>query len=222
MPSLTGYPRKFSPDALPVWTRLLQSDEWKNNIKASGDADYVWHQTIVDFLKLCEQEGIVPFAGNTDTTKNEYVFEFVNNSRIALVRYFNEVGFFERVKVRKAYREYVRRDGNIIVRSWAELFPVKDMSFEKWLVQVPLPRFHKNVDNRYIRMVQPHITAWVRYLSMARVTVGFEINVAGTINIPGKSGKTPSRKAVDKFIDSTIYLPIVRAHRFDGVRNRLF
>ena len=220
LPTVTGYPRKFSGEALPVWTKMLQDPVYKNEIRSEGDPDKVWHNTIIEFLKRCEAEGLVPFTGNTETTKNEYVFEFVNRSRIDLVAYFDEVGFFERVKIRKAYREYLRNDSMLTIQSWAELTPVKDMSFEKWLVQVPLPRFHKSVDNRYVRMIQPHIMAWVRYLNPARVTVGFDIQVAGTINIPGK--KTPKRKEVDAFIDKTIWLPIVRAHKIDAIKNRLF
>jgi hypothetical protein len=61
---------------------------------------------------------------------------------------------------------------------------------------------------------------WVRYLNESRVTIGFSIEVAGTINIPGK--KTPKRKEVDAWIDRMIWLPIVRAHKFEDIRNRLF
>jgi hypothetical protein len=220
LPTLSGYPRKFSPDALPVWTKMLQDPIYRAETRNQDNMDLAWHETIVEFLKRCEAEGVMPFANNTETTKNEYVFEFVNRARIALVKYYNEVGFFQRVKVRKAFREYVRKDSGLIIRSWANLYTVKDMEFEKWLTRVPLPRFHKGVDNRFTRMIEPHIMGWVRYLNPANVTCGFEIEVAGTVNIPGK--KVPKRKELNAWLDRTIWLPIVRAHRFDGVNNRLF
>jgi hypothetical protein len=83
-----------------------------------------------------------------------------------------------------------------------------------------MPRFIPSIGNKYVKVVRPNVVMWVRYINDNKVTIGFSIEVAGTINIPGK--KTPKRKEVDKYIDNNIYLPTVRAHRFNDVKNRLF
>ncbi len=220
IPNVTSYPTKFDVSGRPVWDELVSSDEFKNWARSNGDLDVVWHETIKKFLAMCGDQGVLPFKNNTDLTRNEYIQDAFNRSRIMLVRWFDEVGFFERVRVRKAYREYVRNEKGLTIRCWAELFPVKDAGFEDWLKKVPSPRFLKYPDNRWIKMVQPHITVWVKILNASRTVVGYEVKMAGTINIPGK--KTPTKKEVNRFIDNTIWFPIVRAHRIDAIKNRLF
>lgn len=218
-PTVTGFPRKFSSEALPVWKELVESQEFKSNLSVWGTKDLAWHKAIQLFLGACEDKGVFPFPGNTDTTRNEFVQDFVRRGRLALVKFANTSGLFKACKPRKVWREYVRKDTGLVINCWAEMFPVKETNFEKWLTTSPSPRFVR-VPGRYQKMVQPNVNMWVRYLNASRVTVGFSIEVTGTINIPGK--KTPKRKEVDAFIDRTIWLPIVRAHKFDDVKNRLF
>ncbi len=221
IPTATAYPRKFDGQALSIWQKYVDTPEFKTWARGQSDLDQVWHETIKCFLKRCEDEGVVPFANNTDTTRNEFVENAFSRSRIMLVSWFNEIKMFERVRVRKAFREYVANDKGILVRSWAELFNVKDLpEFEAWLQKTPSPRFLKYPDNRWTKMVQPHIMVWVRVINSSRVVVGYEIKLAGTINIPGK--KTPTKKEVNKFLDNTLWFPIVRAHRIDAIKNRLF
>lgn len=218
-PGVYGYPKKFSPEALPVWKEMLCSKEFKkktNNL----NLDMSWHIAIQDFLELCETRGVFPFVNSTDISRNEYISDFIRRSRIELVKYFNEIKLFEKVKVKKAYRKYTRKDGGLIVSSWAELFPVHDPNFESWLTQTPLPRFLKTVNNRWTKQLRPNLQIWVRIINKSRITIGFNIQTAGVISIPGN--KSPSRKEVDDYIDDLIFLPIIRSHRFDNLKTRLF
>lgn len=219
-PTVTGFPRKFNPDALCVWKELVESDEFKQQMKAWGTKDLAWHKAIQEFLSLCEEKGVFPFPNNTDTTRNEFIQDFVRRARLKLVHFADESGIFQHMRVKKAFREYVRKDTGLIINCWAEVFAIKDPGFEKWLTTSPMPRFIRHPDLRYMKMVQPNVNMWVRVLNQSRITVGYSIEISGTVNLPGK--KTPKRKEVDAFIDRTIWLPVVRAHRFKDVRNRLF
>ena len=221
IPTITSYPQKFDPAGLSIWQSHVSSPEYKAWAKSINNLDQVWHETIKQFLKLCEDQGVLPFTNNTDLTRNEFIQDAFNRSRIMLVRWLDEIKMFEKVKVRKAYREYIRNERGFTIRCWAELFPVKDApAFEEWLRKTPSPRFLKYPDGRWTKMVQPHIVVWVKILNASRTIVGYEVKMAGTINIPGK--KTPTKKDVNKFIDNTIWFPIVRAHRIDAIKNRLF
>jgi hypothetical protein len=219
-PTVTGFPRKFNPDALGVWKEMVESDEFKAKMRSWGSKDLAWHNAIQEFLGLCEDYGVFPFPGNTDTTRNEFVQDFVRRARIKLVSFADESGIFKYMRVKKAFREYVRKDTGLIINCWADVYAIKDPGFEKWLTTSPMPRFIRHPDQRYMKMVQPNVNMWVRVLNQSRITVGYSIEIQGTINLPGKN--TPRRKEVDAFIDRTIWLPVVRAHRFDDVRNRLF
>lgn len=221
IPTITAYPQKFDPSAMSVWTSLVSDPEYKAWAKSVADLDVVWHETIKKFLAACNDQGVLPFKDNTDLTRNEYVQDAFNRSRIMLVRWLDNIGMFERVKVKKAFREYVRNERGLTVRCWAELFPVKDApGFEEWLRKTPTPRFLKYPDGRWTKMVQPHIMVWVKIQNASRIIVGYEVKLAGTINIPGK--KTPTKKEVNRFIDNTVWFPIVRAHRIAAIKNRLF
>jgi hypothetical protein len=219
-PTVTGYPRKFSSEALCVWKDMVESDEFKQAIKVWGTKDLAWHNAIQMFLSLCEDRGVFPFPNNTDTTRAEFVQDFVRRARLKLVAFADESGVFQHLRVKRAFREYVRKDTGLVINCWAEVYPVRDPSVEAWLTKSPMPRFIKHPDSRYMKMVQSNVNMWVRWLNTSRIIIGYSIEIHGTINLPGK--KTPKRKEVDAWIDRTIWLPIVRAHRFNDVRNRLF
>jgi hypothetical protein len=222
LPTLQGFPRKFSREGLAVWKIVLDKIKSGNLFVSMASRDLVWHFTIQAYLQECEDLGVYPFvAGNTDTTRNEYITSFVRRGRMQIVKYATDAGLFKNIKVRWTHREYVRVKGGLIIRSWADMQPVQDTKFREWLVSTPLPRFQRSTHSTYKRLVRPNVNMWVRYLSATRVTVGYSIKVIGTLNIPGN--KTPTREQVNKFIDDTIFLPVIRAHRFPDIsRTRLF
>lgn len=219
-PRVEGYPSKFNPDALPQWKKLVESKEFKARCKVWNSLDLAWTNAIQEFLTACSTVGMFPFADNTDIGKNEFVTDFMTRSRIHLVNYFNEIKLFNRIKIRKAYRKYRRSHTGLTVISWADLYYVADSKFEHWLQETPLPRLLKYADNKYQRVIRPNVIVWVKIINQYRIQVGYEIEVPGTINIPGK--KTPTKKEVYEYVDNTMFLPIVRAHRISSVKTRLF
>lgn len=220
-PGVAGYPQKFAPEAQKVWNKLVMDPAFQLRCKNTVSLDVAWNNAIQEFLALCEDLGVFPFVNNADTSRNEFIQDFVRRGRIALVKFFDDNKIFERVKVKKAYRDYVRKDTGLIILSWADVKVVGDYEeFLNWVQQVPAPRFLKTTEGRYTKMIQPNVNAWVKYTGPTRITVGFSLEVAGTVTVPNKPN--PKRKEVDKFIDNMIYLPVVRAHRFQNVTTRLF
>jgi hypothetical protein len=219
-PGVYGYPKKFAKEAFEVWKELVTSKEFRTKCRSLGTIDLAWHVAIQDFLSLCEDRGVFPFINNTDTARNEFVTDFMRRGRIEIVRFLDEIKMFEKVRVKKAYREYRRKDTGLVIKSWAELFPVEDPNFQTWINTFPSPRFLKTVNNRWYKILRPNLIVWIRIINKSRVTIGFDIEVAGTITVPGN--KTPTRKEVDSFIDNSIFLPIIRSHRFNNVKTRLF
>lgn len=214
-----AFPQKYNLEAKPIWDKLVLDPAWEAELKTMR-LDRAWNKTLLEFLSRASDRGVIPFANSTDLAKNEYVKDFVTRSRRHIVDYVNEIGLFKRVKIRKAFREYTRKTNGLVIRSWFEPFVITDPGFESWLQQMPLPRFWKKDNKTYFRIVRPHVHMWVRFLNRNRVVIGFEINLVGTVNIPGK--KTPTKQEVTDFIDRTIYIPVIRAHRFRGVTTRLF
>jgi hypothetical protein len=219
-PNPASFPTKFNGDSRRFWMKLLNDDKFKAELKQYEAIEDKWYRTILKFLDVCEEEGILPFAAVTEQQKNDSVMQYLQNSRHALVKFVNNIGLFEKLKIQKACREFIRKPNGFIVTSWATCKPNLDPTFEKWLVTAPSPRFTPSTNNMYVKHIQSNLTLWVRYVSKTRITVGYEIHTATPVSIPGK--RLPTRKEVDSFIDRTIWLPTVRANRFENVTNRLF
>ena len=218
-PVVQGYPTKFNPFGLPLWILVLSDTKFVRSLH-SGSVDLAWHNTVLEFIERCADSGIFPFSNVTDTTRNEYIQDYLRRGRIILVRFMNESGMFTRLRVKRAYREYVRTDSGLNLVSWADCYPITDRNFSQWLQTSPMPRYLRGTDSRFVKILQPHIQSWVRCINPARPTIGFSIEVFGTVNIPGN--KTPKREEVDAFLDTQMWLPIIKAHRFDNVVTRLF
>jgi hypothetical protein len=224
LPFQDAYPRSFSKLARPIWNEMLQGEDYKAQVKSWGTINEIWANTIQNFMNDCETLGVDPIDLNMEVSENEAFKDAVRYARILLVQYADEAKLFERVKVRKAFREYVRNDNGMTLISWADLYPMDtDVAdgFEKWLTTSPMPRMYKMTNNRYVKFVRPpRIRMWVRFLNRYRVRIGFEIDIDGHVRVPGDPLAT--RLEVDDFIDRTIYFPLIKAHRFENVRTRIF
>jgi hypothetical protein len=223
-PVYEAYPTKFLPGAFSVWELMLDSKEY--GVKSSGQTiDGAWHNAIQLFLAMCADLNVSPFADNTEIPATEYVNYVARKYRIMLKRYVDSTRLLvDKLKVRVAYREYVRTSTGLIISSWAEMFPYTTQTraeFESDLTDIKGPRFLRYVNNHFVHVVVPDLQIWVKPINMYRIQMGFTIEVRdGTINIIGN--KTPTRKEVDAYIDRQIWLPLLRQQRFDGNLSRLF
>jgi len=222
-PSAQSFPQKFNEQSKSIWVSLLESKVYQDQVQVWGNLDLIWHNTIQEFLNLCEKVGVFPFDNNLAGAHNEVFKDALRRARILIVKYVNECGLFERVRVRKAFRQYSRTPNGMTVTSWADLYPLDDLGydFEEWLQQSPSPRMYKHTNNRYVKYVQTQrVRVWVRYINPMRIRVGFDIDIEGTVQIPNAPAAT--RQEVDTFIDKTMLFPLIRSHRFKHVKNRLF
>lgn len=219
-PMIGSYPDKFNQDARWVWKKMFSDDAFKEELRSDDDADLQWHSAIVEFLRRCEQDGVMPFHPNTQQELTDAVVNSLNNARIYLKNFIDGIGLFERVKVLTACREYHIKEHGTAVISWATLRNVRDPFFEKWLTQKPNPGLVMSTAQQYQRLIQSNILVSVKYINQTRVTVKYEIQIGTPISVPGK--RLATKKEAEDFMDRVVWLPIVRAHRFRGLKNRLF
>lgn len=219
-PQVAAYPSKFSDEGFHVWQNMLADKSFMNAMLSTGSRDGAWHFAIHEFLRRCELAVLKPFSDSTSTSGTAFVRDQARRGRIYLVDYCNEIGLFTKIKPQFVHREYMRADKKIIIYSWARMFPTNDPTFPNWLTSLPMPRFIKHQRNRMVCQVRPGVRIWIDCLNIKRIVMGQEIDIPGTIDIPGN--KTPTREQVDAFIDQQIWMPIVRAVRFDSVYNRIW
>lgn len=218
-PGVTSYPSKFSQEGRRVWEALFRDETFQYDFKQCSSAEDKWYFAIVRFLDACGDASITPFANATEQDRNDAAIQYLTAGRMDLVRFADEVGFFEKVSLGKVTTTYRLKDYGFRVASSAQIRKLKDPLFEKWLTTPPLPRFLRTGDMLYSKHIRSNVNMWVRYVNSARITVGYEIDIATSVSVSGK--RLPTRKEVDSFIDRVIWKPVLRAHRFKNT-NRLF
>lgn len=219
-PQVAAYPSKFSDEGFHIWQRMLADKSFVNRMLATGTRDSAWHFSIQEFLRRCELAVVKPFSESTPTAGTSFVRDQARRGRIYLVDYCNKISLFKKLKPMSVNREYMRTDKKIIIYSWARMFPTNDPTLTDFLTSLPMPRFIKHNRSRMVCQVRPGVRIWVDCLNLKRIVVGQEIDVPGTVDLAGNV--TPTRQEVDEFLDTHIWLPIVRAIRFDDVINRIF
>jgi len=219
-PFAASYPQRFNSDARNIWDKMFQDADFVSAVKSRDTVEDQWYWAITEFLKRCGDEGVLPFLNVTQQEKNDAAINSLSQARQSLVHFVDGINLFEKVKIQKAYFNYILKDNGFKIRAWATLRPNFDPLFVKWLRTAPLPRFLPVGDDTYGRMITPNVHMWVRYLNGSRISLGYDIDIGSQVSVPGK--RLATRKEVDSFIDRVIWKPIVRGHRFKQVKNRLF
>lgn len=220
-PSIISFPQQFNKDTRVVWKEVMEDEKFRLGV-LHLPLEEMWYRCILEFLNRCEAQGFMPFSDTTQQEKNDAAISYLQSARLAMVKFANNVGLFgkDRIRLMKACRDYIQRDYGFTVQSWAYARPILDPTFEKWLLQAPSPRFHRSTDLKLVKQIQPNACLWVRYVNPTRITIGYEIQIGTRIAVPGR--RVPTKKEVEAYIDSSVWLPIIRAHRFKGVGGRLF
>lgn len=183
----------------------------------------MWQYAVNEFLVECRKNDVLPFSTVTRQSLNDSTIAYLTRAREELVRFVDENEFFgpDRLRVRRACREYKRTQTGLFVHAFADCFYLEDPTFERWLTKAPAPRLLYSAQNRrYERAISANITVWVRYLAPTRIRIGYIIQVPSSVSIPGV--QVPTKKQVDTFIDRLVWCPIIRAHRFRHAIKRLF
>jgi hypothetical protein len=219
-PGIFSYPQKFNGDAAFIWKKMFNDELFKAELKSIDKPEDQWYRAIMEFLKICGEIGAVPFSNVTQQELNDAVTSSLTSARIALVNFCDGVGLFQRVRPFECCVDYKIKEKGFGLVAWAKSRPVFDPGFEKWLNLAPNPRFIRSTDLKWVRHIQSNVNVWVRYVNPQRITIGYEIQVASPISVPGK--RLATRKEIDAFVDRVIWKPIVRAHRFKDLKGRLF
>ncbi len=103
----------------------------------------------------------------------------------------------------------------------ATLRPFEDPTFEKWLIQIPQPRFTYQGSGVYHNMLQANIDLWIEIKNRNRVEVMYSVFCHTPVAIP-EYGKLPTKSKLTQYAEKIIWLPVIRAHRFENVGGRLF
>lgn len=221
-PSFTNFPRTFAKEAFPLWKAMLE-DEWYTTMKkpVSKSAD-IWRTVIQRYLKLCANNGIFPFARSTQQANNDVISQYLKSSRRKLQTFFAECEMFSKIKIQSVVRSYEFNPSSFTVHMSANLKPIKDPTFARWLQQMPFPHFLRGNDPGYYeKKVHANIHVTVKAANLNQPKISYSIFCHTPFAI-GEYSKLPTLNKLRTEAESTLWIPAIHSVVFEGSGPRLF
>jgi hypothetical protein len=215
LPSVDQFPASFNKeDGLAVWRKVLSSTEYK-----SVTRDH-WDTALRLYLHACDVAGIFPFARSTQQSNNDTTIRFLTNARRKLQWYFKLVGMFDKISPLFINRSYTFSSNHFEVTTEAQLLPINDPTFGKWLRMTPYPGFRPGIRSTVLtKLVQNTVESEIRldFDLQRKLRPVFWINIHCHTPITYSSvGPPASKEELTEYAEKTIWLPLVRSHRYPG------
>jgi hypothetical protein len=224
-PSAVNFPAKFNgvPGKL-LWLEVVSSQAM-NRIRRQPTAEQ-WRWAVDTYLLLCNRRQLHPFKTSTEQGKNDRLFLSLVRARLRTVIFMNETRFFERVRVMSVTREFRIRAKDFRVISKALLFPIRDPSIKSTLTKpTPGPGFQPSGNRPGVvvkKLPFVNTTIEVDFSNFARATITLIINCPSTVAPSNNTITLLTEKQLVTFVDQSVWQPLVRTYRFNGIINRVF
>jgi hypothetical protein len=226
-PSLYNFPTKFSTAGRRIWAELLKSPQYAKAKLSFKSRDDDWTWVLRAYLTLCNKAGVMPFKGSTEQSKVDAVTAFLTVARRRAIKFMDDIGFFERTKLFLTSREYGILPDRFVVITRAQLRPIQDPTFTNWLCSHPPGPLFRTTGHagQYVKNLFNNIDSGVTFefngIYMVRPTLTMIMQCETPIAY-GHTRSIATEQAAREYAESTIWLPLVRSHRFRNATNRLF
>lgn len=221
IPTRSTFPRTFSKEGFSLWEGLLQSEWFKKLCTKEKSTSEVWFKTIREFMALCNKNGVLTFDGNTNSN-NEVITTFLTDSRRCAASYFSKIELFTKLQVVRSMREFKFEVSSFTVTTVAGLRHREAVeSVESWLVTPNNPGFKKEGDF-LTKHLKANLNLFYKPATKKELAqLGITIFCHTPVRIPDLS-QVPSRKKMAAYAEKFIWLPVVRATKFEGAGRFLF
>lgn len=214
-PTVSTFPHAFNPSCQRIWNAVVSNMEFK-----PASAGHNWATAIRLFVEVCIAEDEFPFS-NLKQSSNDFILEALSNARKDVVKFLNRSKLLDLVNLRATRREVSMMNTGFVLKVFGNAW-VKDPTFEKWLIQIPYPRFDLKEHGQYRKQVSPSTTMIVYNEGASlnqRWHIGYEIVVHQFPDLPGNT--LASKGDMEKFILDILWMPVLRSHRPFGYHKRL-
>lgn len=210
-PTAQAFPMAFNPNCRRVWDAVL------TDLVMTDDVGFNWGSAIRAFLEQCISQDLYPFS-NLKQSANDQILTALGDARKAVVKFLNRSKMLHYVNLRATLREVQMSNVGFTLRVLGNA-TLKDPTFEKWLLQMPMPAFRQKHNGRWIKHLSSEVTMVVFNEGTQRWRVGYEIVCHHFPDLPGKH--LPSKAELEKFVLDILWTPILKSHRPDGFHHRL-
>ena len=226
-PSPETFPSKFNHAALGIWLELMKSKTYARMKPLFSSRDENWTWCIRTYLRMCTAAGVFPFSSPTEQSRNDAVINYLTTARRRAILYGDSINLFERVRVLKSVRDYVLTPTDTAIVTHALLYPIQDPTFGAWLTtHAPGPMFRYGPKaQHYRRLIINNLDSRLyldfNLVNMYRPVLSMTVTCGSPIAYE-KNKQPPTPEDLRRFTEQTIWMPLVRSHRFKNIGNRLF
>jgi hypothetical protein len=216
-PCASSFPHAFNPACQHVWDAVVTGMLQGKDVAAN------WGHAITLFIEVCIAKDMYPFS-NLKQSANDSILTDLQDARLAVVKFMNLSKMLSFVNIKATSREVELTNTGFVLRVYGKaiLKQPNDPTFEKWLLQMPYPRFDLKDHGRYVKHLS-HTVAMVVFNEGASMSqrwhVGYEIICNQFPDIPGKH--TPTKEQIETFILDILWMPVLKSRRPIGWHHRL-
>lgn len=214
-PTAETFPLAFNQNNKSLWEQAVHELIPKEPVLD-------WIAAIQRYVSLCEEHGVYAFQ-SVQQSRNDQIVDYLRERRRAFVKFIDFTSFFESIKLRTTDRKVVITNTGFVLTVTATA-NITDPSFEKWLIQMPYPRFELvKHEGRHWKTLQAGLRMFAYRdhgsNSPERWVIGYEINCPIYPDLPDIH--LPSKQQLEKFVLDILWLPILRSTRPRKATHRL-
>lgn len=216
-PTVQTFPPTFNQNNQSLWATAVQE------LIPSNSASRDWGLTIKRYVSLCEAWGVYPFQ-NVRQSRNDQISDYLRERRRAFIHFVNSSNFFGNIKLRTTERSVRTTESGFVLTIVGHAY-IDDPSFEKWLIQMPYPRFDLvKHEGRHTKPLMEGLTmfAYAEHQatrSPTRWIIGYDIVCPMFPDLPDKH--LPSRAEIEDFVLRILWMPVLRGMRPNQLLHRL-
>jgi hypothetical protein len=210
-PTIETMPIRFSQDTLPIWREAIST-------VSATQADRAWARAVENYVNICSQRSTYPFGSHD--SQNDRIYSILIAARRTVVRWMEKNNLHKQMKTRQTKRLVRMTSTGFILRCEG----LCDYINEPLPILENLGLRRTSVDYAAIWQldIDNGLTFFVANKGAnlsGRWSYGYEIAVDVFPSVPGKP--LASTKELEEFVLKTLYLPILRAYRPQGMHHRL-
>lgn len=225
-PDKSSFPKKFNQThGKSVWAEILDSPAFA---RQSGKNSDKWLWAIKTYLVLCKRRSIFPFMVGTEQATRDTMYRMLVQGRQRAVLFAEKFKLFEKISVLTTKREFHFASDSFMVNSYAQLSPIEDPTFKRWLTDIdPGPGFVASGirSGLYVRDLTGSSYIKTRFefdlVNYSRpvllLSLGCDVPM-----VQSHVNKLMNLRELTSYVDEFIWVPLIRTHRFSNTNNRLF
>jgi hypothetical protein len=215
-PAVSRFPKAYNPAALKLWVSAIEQTDM-----TAGSLTDAWGAVIKKYLALCKGAECSPFNDSNIDRVNESVVNWLKVNRLQCIRYANDTEIFKHFQIASVKRSVLvagQADRNFIVQNTAKLKAVDDPTIDRWLITHPMPGFLTMGNGKYCRQVNAATSIEINFTGRTSATISLTIYSHSLPIVPAHKTK----KALAKYIETKIWVPLVEKYRFNGIGTKKF